>query len=143
MAKSNIKPFHGRRDNAEDPREYIQDIEYEIKLEKRHFSDPNYDWNEDRCILFRQNLRDKAGLWYSQLDRNTKDNWALLKPRDGPCWRSCSSISVVLEDREEVFVTQCQQIGVKIVPIELEDTLTSAQRPRHLLSILSSLITVT
>lgn len=71
--------FHGRRDNAEDPRGYIQDIEYEIKLEKRHYSDPSYDWDEDRCILFHQNLRDKAELWYSQLNRNTKDNWAKLK----------------------------------------------------------------
>ncbi|GFF89782.1 hypothetical protein IFM53868_05955 [Aspergillus udagawae] len=79
MAKSNIKPFYGRRDNAEDPYEYIQDIEYEIKLEKRHFTDPSYNWDEDRCILFRQNLRDKAELWYSQLNRTTKDGWELLK----------------------------------------------------------------
>ncbi|RLL99216.1 hypothetical protein CFD26_106616 [Aspergillus turcosus] len=79
MTKSNIKPFYGRRDNAEDPHEYVQDIEYAIKLEKRHFHDPDYDWDEDRCILFRQNLKDKAELWYSQLSRATKDNWGLLK----------------------------------------------------------------
>ncbi|RLL94475.1 hypothetical protein CFD26_102070 [Aspergillus turcosus] len=35
------------------------------------------------------------------------------------------------QDREEVFVTQCQQIGVKMVPIELEGPSISAQRPRH------------
>lgn len=38
-----------------------------------------HDSDEDRCILFRQNLGDKAELWYSQLNRKTKDNWILLK----------------------------------------------------------------
>ncbi|RHZ56392.1 hypothetical protein CDV55_103701 [Aspergillus turcosus] len=73
MTKSNIKPFYGRRDNAEDPHEYVQNIEYAIKLEKRHFHDPNYNWDEDRCILFRQNLKDKAELWnFSKDTRSTK-----------------------------------------------------------------------
>ncbi|GIJ88036.1 hypothetical protein Asppvi_006952 [Aspergillus pseudoviridinutans] len=42
MAKSHIKPFHGRRDGSEDPEAYLEDIEYEIKLEKRHMDDADY-----------------------------------------------------------------------------------------------------
>ncbi|KAF7164130.1 hypothetical protein CNMCM5623_008820 [Aspergillus felis] len=81
MAKSHIKPFHGRRDGSEDPEAYLEDIEYEIKLEKRHMDDADYDWDDDRRILFRQNLRDKAEIWYNQLRRTTKNDWDQLKQK--------------------------------------------------------------
>lgn len=34
--------------------------------------------------------------------------------------------------KEEIMtISQCQQIGIQVVPIELEDNSTSAQRPRY------------
>ncbi|GIC88737.1 uncharacterized protein Aud_005135 [Aspergillus udagawae] len=79
MAMSNIKPFFGRRDGTEDPEEYPEDIEYAVEIEKSHVNSDSRDWNRDRRILFRQNLRDKVELWYSQLGRDIKNDWERLK----------------------------------------------------------------
>ncbi|GIJ90127.1 hypothetical protein Asppvi_009077 [Aspergillus pseudoviridinutans] len=74
-----IKPFLGRRDGIEDPEHYLEDIEYAIKIEKSHVDSDSTDWNHDRRILFRQNLRGRAELWYSQLGRDLKNDWERLK----------------------------------------------------------------
>jgi hypothetical protein len=79
MTESNIKFFFGRRDGKKDPEEYLEDIEYAVEIERRHVNSNDRDWNRDRRMLFRQNLRGKAELSYSHLSRDLKSDWERLK----------------------------------------------------------------
>ncbi|KAF7183720.1 hypothetical protein CNMCM7691_004070 [Aspergillus felis] len=47
LAMPAIKPFFGRRDGAEHPEDYLEDIEYAVKIEKSHVDSDSRDWNCD------------------------------------------------------------------------------------------------
>ncbi|KAK1139166.1 hypothetical protein N8T08_001222 [Aspergillus melleus] len=75
MSITFINPFCGRLDSEEDPEEYLDDINYALskKGDEREVSD------RDRCVLFRQNLRDNARTWYSYLLPQEKNDWNVLQ----------------------------------------------------------------
>ncbi|KAL1998399.1 hypothetical protein VTN02DRAFT_6284 [Thermoascus thermophilus] len=74
MARSsNVIPFYGRQDGTEDPSEYLEDIEFIIE---RDYSDETEERKQkNRRILFRQNLKGRAALWYSHLPARVKTDW--------------------------------------------------------------------
>lgn len=81
---ADIKTFHGLRNGTEDPKEYIEDIEFffEYNLVAKGREDYVIG-GEERVfrILFRKNLCDNALKWYRQLASEIKLSWKLLKER--------------------------------------------------------------
>ena len=108
MGQTKIHPFKGLRDGKEDPKEYIEDIEWAYEQdykarEPKSFAPsaftgsssgtstgagatPNQQatnatkefYDKTHQILFRQNLESDAFDWYSDLDANLKQDWPKL-----------------------------------------------------------------
>ena len=78
MVHVKIRPFRGLKDGKEDPQEYIEDIEW---ANERDRGDDATDLVADKAhrLLFRQNLEDDAWTWYTDLDRETKQDWGRLR----------------------------------------------------------------
>ena len=108
MGQTKIRPFKGLRDGKEDPKEYIEDIEWAYEQdykakEPKSFAPSAFTasssgaptsagatpdqqatnatkefYDKTHRILFRQNLESDAFEWYSDLDANLKPDWPRL-----------------------------------------------------------------
>ena len=76
-----IRPFRGLRDGKEDPQEYVEDIEFAYDQEGHDEGVPVAVAEKLYRLLFRQNLEDDAWTWYTDLERDIKQNWQRLRAR--------------------------------------------------------------
>lgn len=81
MVQSKIRPFKGLRDGKEDPAEYIEDLEWVYDQDYRGKNPTNDATITEKSyrLLFRQHLEADAYDWYTDLDKDIKQDWEKLK----------------------------------------------------------------
>ncbi|KAL9100381.1 MAG: hypothetical protein Q9163_004239 [Psora crenata] len=81
MVQAKIRPFRGQKDGKEDPHEYLEDLEWVYEQLYRGVNPPasEQEANKTYRLLFRQNLEGGAYEWYTNLDREVKQDWQKLR----------------------------------------------------------------
>ena len=81
MVQSKIRPFKGLRDGKEDPTEYIEDLEWVYDQDYRGKNPTNDATITEKSyrLLFRQHIEADAYDWYTDLDKDIKQDWEKLK----------------------------------------------------------------
>ena len=79
-----IKPFFEKKNDKENPLKYLKDLNwvYEQNFATREPIEPkarNAYINKTFRIIFRQNLRDQASIWYNNLNDEIRANWTNIK----------------------------------------------------------------
>ena len=79
-----IKMFYGKRDGAEDPICFIEDIKlhYLSTYAAHAINGEKEKYQDEICrILFRQHVTDRAKKWLDRLDDSIRGDWQELKSR--------------------------------------------------------------
>ena len=77
--QAKIRSFRDLRDGKEDPQENIEDIALVYEQEGHDERTPNPVADKVNRLLFRQNLEGDVWTWYTDLDRDTIQDWQGLR----------------------------------------------------------------
>ncbi|MCJ1470256.1 hypothetical protein MMC07_008901 [Pseudocyphellaria aurata] len=86
MGHTKIRVFKGLQNGKEDPKEFLEDLDWAYKQDHQA-NEPSNDAEKSKYemmtkrILFRQNLEEDAYEWYSDLETEEKGDWGLLQDK--------------------------------------------------------------
>ena len=77
MSPAMIRPFHGVRDGRENPKEYVEEVEFHVKIISHQHTAEHVD--RLSIIVFRHYLQNAAYQCYTNLPDPIRQNWTTLK----------------------------------------------------------------